>query len=120
MKPEQVAQVNFINWINYHYPDIGKNDTHHFANERKCTVMEGRLLKRMGVTKGVADIFVGIPQNGFHGLWIELKVGKGKVSREQKAFLENKVKRGYYAVAVWGEEGAKDLFLKYFGLEKPP
>ena len=67
----------------------------------------------MGIKKGVADFFLALPLGGKAGLWVELKVGKGKVSPEQQAFLERKTARGYIAVAVWGEEAAKALILAY-------
>ncbi len=67
----------------------------------------------MGVKKGVADFHLALPQNEFHGLWLELKVDRGTLSHEQKEFLSRKMLRGYCAVAVWGEEAAKELILTY-------
>lgn len=118
LKPEQIDHINLINWFEYHYPCIAE-DLHHFANERKCTVMEGRKLKRMGVKKGVADFFLAIPNNLYHGLWIELKVGKGKLSIEQSEFLFRKNQRGYLAIAVWGFEAAKEVILNYLIPDEP-
>lgn len=112
MTPETIEQINFINWVNRHLPEIAQ-DTHHFANERKCSIQQGRLLKRMGVKKGVADIFIAVPKNGYAGLWIELKVGNNKPTKEQQAFLARKISRGYSAVCVWGWEAAKDIVLSY-------
>ncbi len=112
LKPEQIAQINIINWFTHQFPEL-EPDLHHFANERKCTLMEGRLLKRMGVKKGVADFFLAFPQNQYAGLWVELKVNGGKLSPEQKSFLARKHQRGYCAMPVWEEEAAKELILTY-------
>lgn len=112
MKPEEIAQINFMNWVKFHLPHIAM-DTHHIANERQCTPQEGQKLKRMGVTKGVADIFVAVPIHGKAGLWIELKVGRNKPTQEQMEFLERKLERGYAASCVYGWEAARDRLLSY-------
>jgi len=112
MQDEKVAHINTVNWFNHHFPELS-DDFHHFANERRCSVQEGRTLKRMGVKRGVADFFLAFPCGEYHGLWIELKVGKGKLTGEQKAFLERKTSRGYLAVPAWGSEGAKEIIQTY-------
>jgi hypothetical protein len=112
LKPEQIDHINTINWFNEKFPEL-EDDLHHFANERKCSFNEGRTLKRMGVKKGVLDFHLAIPLNGSHGLWVELKVGKGKLLPEQVEFIKRKTARGYIAVAVWGFEAAKEIILTY-------
>jgi hypothetical protein len=117
MKPEEIDQINFMNWVDFNLPEIAP-DVHHFANERwlgnnPSALQAGRKLKRMGVKAGVSDIFVAVPKNGKGGLWIELKVGKNKPSPAQTAFLERKRERGYEAVCVWGWEAAKVILLTY-------
>jgi hypothetical protein len=117
LKPEQIDHINLVNWFHYNFPELAA-DFHHFANERKCSEYEGKKLKKMGVKKGVADFFLALPvQNDdgvwWAGLWIELKVGKGKLTIEQSAFIHRKLQRGYEAVAVWGEDAAKAVILTY-------
>lgn len=85
----------------------------HIANERRCSIQQGRILKRKGVRAGVADVFLAIPKNGFHGLWIELKVGKGKLSDNQEKFLASMTAQNYMAVCVWGFDAAKAAILAY-------
>lgn len=120
LQKEQIIQINYLNWVEHHYPDIFK-DTYHFANERFFIPNEngshfqaGRKLKRMGVKKGVYDIFHAVPCDGYNGLWIEIKSEKGKLSTEQISFGERMISRGYMAIAVWGEEAAKKVFDAYF------
>lgn len=107
-----MEHINIVNWFNFEFPDL-VDDFHHFANERRCSIQEGRTLKRMGVKKGVADFFLAIPLNGKAGLWIELKVGKNKPSPEQLAFAERKIKRQYAFAFVWGFQAAKDAISTY-------
>ena len=111
---ENSLQINLVNWFNYNYPHL-KDDLLHVANERSCSIQQGRLLKRMGVKRGVSDIFLGVPTNKYHGLWIELKTPTGKLSPEQKSFIERKNMRGYFATAAYGLEQAQDVIRDYIG-----
>ncbi len=112
MTPEQIEHVNVVNWFHHNYPELA-DDFHHFANERRCSIQQGRLLKRMGVKKGVADFFLAVPCDSHHGLWIELKVEKGRLSPEQTHFINRKNARGYLAIAVWGLDAAKEIINTY-------
>jgi len=112
LQPEQIDHINTVNWFDFEFPEL-EPDFHHFANERKCTVQQGRILKRMNVKKGVLDFFLALPLNGRSGLWVELKVGKNKPTKEQIEFAERKIARGYDAVFVWGFEAAKEAILTY-------
>lgn len=112
LQPEQIEHINVVNWFNYQFPELA-DDLHHFANERRCSIQQGRILKRMGVKKGVPDFFLAIPIDGYSGLWLELKVGKNKVTPEQEAFLNRKMARGYMCAACWGFEAAKELISNY-------
>ena len=47
MQPEKVEHINLVNWFTFHFPEL-EDDFHHFANERRCSVQEGRMLKRYG------------------------------------------------------------------------
>lgn len=109
---ERIDHINTINWFNHNFPELA-DDFHHFANERRCSVQEGRMLKRMGVKKGVSDFFLALPKNGKAGLWIELKIGQNKPSKEQKEFLERKSQRGYECALVWGTEAAREVIKAY-------
>ena len=56
-------------------PNGGKRDSRTAAN-----------LKREGVLSGVWDIFVPIPANDMCGLWIEMKAGNNKLTKNQEEF----------------------------------
>lgn len=78
---------------------------YHFANERKCGVVQGKILKRKGVKKGVADCFLPRPSQGqgFSGLWIELKIYPRKATIEQVEFLVDRRAEGYEALLIAGK-----------------
>lgn len=109
---ERIDHINTVNWFEHHYPDL-RDDFHHFANERRCTPQEGQMLKRMGVKKGVYDFFLAIPANGKHGLWVELKTGNNKPTKEQIEFGERKKIRGYEAFVVYGTDSAREVIKSY-------
>lgn len=112
LKEEQILQINFINWFKHEWPELAL-DILHIANERRCSLQEGVILKRMGVIPHVTDILLALPVNGFHGLWMELKTEKGRLSDGQMEFIKRKNQRGYFAIAVWGLEAAKEVIRTY-------
>lgn len=112
LKQEDTIQINVVNWFRFNYPDYEK-DLIHIANQRTCSVQEGKILKRMGVTRGVSDLFLSVPNCEFHGLWLELKCENGKLSAEQEEFLELKRKRGYDAQVAHSKEKAITILENY-------
>jgi hypothetical protein len=67
----------------------------HIANERKTSVQHNMILKALGVKAGASDLFIAIPMYPYGGFWIELKSPKGKLSVEQKKFLQRMQSIGY-------------------------
>lgn len=112
IKAEQACQINVINWMRHTYP-LEESNTFHFANERKCSIQTGRLLKRMGVKSGVADIFISLPRHEKHGLWVELKVDDNYPTKEQKAFMERQFKNGYAVACCWELDAVKKVISNY-------
>lgn len=110
LKPEQIEQIIVFDWIRHHKLD---DYAFHIANERKASPQAGALLKRMGVKSGVSDIFIAIPSNGFHGLWLELKAGKNRPTESQIKFLEDMRSKGYEALWCTGADKAKQIITDY-------
>lgn len=76
-------------------------------------------LKREGLRNGVCDLFLSVPCGRWHGLYVELKTDTGRVSDEQKAFIDDVCDRGYVAVICRSEEDAKKMILEYLALGAP-
>jgi len=80
---------------------------------------EGARLKAQGARKGMLDLVLPVPRNGFHGLYIELKrpIVKGEakptVSPEQKYWIEQLRLQGYKAEVCYGWTQAKELIEGY-------
>jgi hypothetical protein len=88
----------------------------HIPNGGYRRPQEAIKLKKMGVKAGVSDLFLAYPNAHYHGLWIELKSEKGKLSPEQRHWL-NLMEEISYAVAVsYSIEDTFDILQKYFCL----
>lgn len=52
------------------------------------SAITGAIMKREGVARGIPDLLLLVPKNGYGAMWIEMKAEKGKLTPEQKAFFE--------------------------------
>lgn len=67
-------------------------------------------LKQQGVKAGVPDILIDIPAGIYHGLRIEMKVGKNKPTYNQQEYINMYNKIGYKAVVCYSaDEAIKEL-----------
>ncbi len=73
----------------------------------------GGQLKAEGVKPGVPDIFLPWASQGYHGLFIEMKVGSNRPTKEQLEFLTWLSKAGYLAVVAIGFDEAKMVIERY-------
>lgn len=81
---ERQLQKECVEWFRLQYPDglifaIPNGGSRHPA--------EAKALKAQGVVAGVPDLFIGMPGIGRHGVWVELKVGKNKLTESQEAIF---------------------------------
>jgi hypothetical protein len=76
---------------------------------------EAANLKRQGVKAGVPDICVPIPRQGFGALYIELKVDRGRMSREQIDWQDSLSLHGNMAVTCYSQDEAWRVILDYLG-----
>lgn len=67
----------------------------HLRNESMDHVAARRAFKRLGVKRGVPDLFLPVPRGERHGLWLELKSPTGRLSPEQKMWREALRAQGY-------------------------
>jgi hypothetical protein len=89
----------------------------------------GAMLKAEGARKGYPDISLDIPMPRpdattaqgdallWHGLRIELKVGRNKPTPEQEWWVERLRHYGYKAVVCYGAQEAINAILDYLGME---
>jgi len=72
-------------------------------------------LKKEGLTKGIPDVFVDEPRNGYHGLRIEMKKKGGQVSVEQFNTIGKYKKKGYSTAVCYSAEEAWSVLMDYLG-----
>ncbi|MHC4748268.1 MAG: VRR-NUC domain-containing protein [Planctomycetota bacterium] len=75
-----------------------------------------RLIKE-GLKAGVPDICLPVPRDGYHGFYIELKVGSNKPTDKQKQWLVALAEQGYRVDVQYGAEAAKRAICDYLGVE---
>lgn len=116
---EAGAQEMLFNWMQLQsgrYPEL--NLAYHVPNGGKRNSAEAAHLKRQGVKAGVPDICLPVARRGYHGLYIELKVGRNKPTQNQKNWIILLQEQGYKAVVCWGWEEAAEVIGEYVGMEK--
>ena len=84
---EQEAVVEYCDLL--HIPIV------HIHNEGKRSLSYAARMKRMGLRSGFPDLLVPLARGGYHGLFIEMKYGKNKTTKEQKEWLERLSAEGY-------------------------
>lgn len=113
---EDNEQILLFKWARAQsgkYPELEL--LHHIPNGGKRDAREAARFKQMGVKAGVPDIFLPVPRGGYHGLYIEMKAPRGKLSDNQRQWLERLSELGYAACVCFGFEQARDDILKYLG-----
>ena len=68
---------------------------------------------REGVLSGVPDVFIPMPRGSHHGLFLEFKTTKGRVSPTQQEFLNLVASRGYRAEVVYSLKQALEVLKDY-------
>ena len=100
---------------------------HHSPNGGYRSGREGRNFKLMGTKAGFPDLFVFIPKEGYHGLFIELKrpeskTADGKIKRagetnkNQEMMIDRLNAVGYKAVVCYGYDETITAIREYLGL----
>ncbi len=84
-------------------------------NAAKRTVIGGVMMKRQGLTPGVADLFLALPMGAYAGMWIEMKrrSKQAHLSNLQALFLNVMRGVGYKAIVAYGWDEAREKILEY-------
>jgi TPR repeat protein len=108
---EQAALFTWAKLQESTYPELSL--MYAIPNGGSRHVIEAANLKRQGVKAGVPDICLPVLKGHYAGLYIELKVGKNKVSEKQSAWIEKLRNYGHKAEVCYGWEEAKDVIINY-------
>lgn len=112
---EEQEQITLFNWaamMEYRYPEL--RYMYHVPNGGYRNKAEAGRFKAQGVKSGVPDVVLPVARGGYHGLYVEMKRTEGgRVSTEQREWLEALTAQGYKAEVAYGWEEAKDVIEKY-------
>jgi len=89
---ESSLQIECVAWFRKEYPN---HVIFSIPNGGARNVITGAILKREGVMRGTPDLQVLFANNGYNGLFIEMKTKKGTQSEFQKEFEAYCRKFGY-------------------------
>ena len=70
-------------------------------------------LKREGVKPGVPDVCLPVARHGWHGLYIEMKVGYNKPTDNQEQWLRDLELQGYMTEVCYDWQNAANIIEAY-------
>ncbi len=108
---EAGVQKSVIDYLKYTYPNVLYCAS---AGGVRTSMKQAIKMKATGYVKGVPDLQIFEPIRNYHGLLIEIKDIKGVVSKEQKEWIKELNKRGYYATYSKGFEATIKVIDDYF------
>ena len=109
---EQKLLFEWIEWAKVKYPELAL--CYHVVNEGRRSYATGRRMVAEGLRKGVPDICLPVPNMRYTALYIELKRKKGgRLSDEQRGWIDALNRVGNLAVVCHGFEEARDTILEY-------
>lgn len=113
---EQERVVNYCRYNEMRCPELKL--LHHIPNGGRRDKKEAARLKAQGVKAGVPDLFLPVPRQGFHGLYIEMKYGENKTTQSQRFWLEELKKQGFKTVVCYRADAAIKEIDEYMSIEK--
>lgn len=112
---EQIAIIEWANIMQNRVPELAL--LYHVPNGGSRNVVEAKRLKAQGVKSGVPDLVLPVARGKYHGLYIELKTLRGRVSDTQKQWLDALRNQGYAAIVCRGADETIAMISKYLAGE---
>jgi len=113
---EHQQQAAFIKWCRLKAQAVPElRWIHAIPNGGHRDIRVASKLKAEGVTPGIYDIFFPVPRNGYHGLYLEFKAGKNKLTEHQKVFEAHCKEFNYAAHTVYNWLAAAKIVVEYLG-----
>lgn len=111
---ESNLQAACVQWFRLQYP---QHTIFAIPNGGNRSAATGAMMKREGVLAGVADLFLMVPTAHYHGLFIEMKTGNGKVQESQKVFCQKAIESGYLYMVCRSFDDFTGLVKSYLELQ---
>ncbi len=113
-RSEAQEQADLFTWADARldlYPELA--DMYAIPNGEYRPKKTGARLKAQGVRAGTPDICLPTPAGRYHGMYIEMKAGKNKLSILQKERIERLRNQGYYVVVCYSKQAAANEIVWY-------
>ena len=114
-KLESQLQQHCIRYFKYAFPNIV---IFAIPNEGKRSVKTASRMKAEGMLAGVADMMICHVNDEYHGLFIEMKYGKGKQTESQQKFEGKITTAGYRYVICRSFDEFQDVIMDYMRPKK--
>lgn len=107
---EHQEQVAVVQWFRIAHPKLIM-----FAipNAAKRSPQLANYMKAEGMLPGVSDLFLLKANKTHHGLFIEMKSAKGKLTEQQEYFIEQAMAQDYATAVCFSFEQAQATIEKY-------
>lgn len=118
---EAQEQSRLIAWANEVsrlgvYPELSR--LYAIPNGGRRDKAEAAHLKRQGVKSGVPDLHLPVARGNYHGLYIEMKVGKNKPTQNQKEWISALKASGYAVEVCYSAAAARQIIIAYLQLRE--
>ncbi len=119
---ESTSQQAVVNWFRMARHQLGVPDSRllfsipnggYFGKDRRAASISCARLKAEGLLPGAPDLILAVSRNGYHGLFIEMKNGKGRTSTEQTEVALLLIKQGYACVTAHSTDEAMSIISGY-------
>jgi len=85
-----------------------------FSGSDEKRAVTGSRMKAMGYLVGTPDLLIPVARNGYHGLFIELKSGKNRLTQSQIIVIGCLTQEGYQCEVCRSIEEFMRVTVKYF------
>lgn len=111
---ENAIQAAFFKWASVmerQHPELRL--MHAIPNGAHKSPVSRRVFQLTGLKSGVPDVCFPVARGQYHGMYLEFKSAKGRVSSEQQAWLDDLTAQGFLCLVVRDWEKAATAVLDY-------
>lgn len=109
---EELEQMAVIDW-SLHFSSL--RWLHAIPNGGHRHKKTAGRLKASGVKAGVLDLFLPVWVPPYHGLYIEMKYGRNKMTEKQQEFADFAIENSFKVVTCWSADEAINEIKTYMG-----
>ena len=111
---ETTEQIKLFQWAKSNEQFIPELKLiYHVPNEGKRKQSTGEILKAAGLRAGVPDVCLPVPRRGYAGLYIEMKYGKNKPTKDQTDYMDGLRNENNYVQVAYSADAAREIIRHY-------